>query len=317
MIVRCTALSIVLATLAVSQSRAEDAIVFAGGKGGKERVRRTGTINDYSGAGLVITTASGRQETIPAEKVLEIQATSTKEETSGDALKAAGKLDEALEAYRQAKRSEPRRWVVRRIMSKLVNGYELAGQIDAAGDEFLALIASDEETPYFSAIPLAWRTSAMPPTKAQAWQAASEPAAQLLGASWLLSGADRAKASSTLKTLSSDLDPRIAHLASAQLWRMSLVTASSNEIARWQQQIERMPPQLRAGPLLVLGDGMARTGKSDDALLAWLQVPLVYPQRETLSAEGYRSAAKALEKAGRADDAARVQREIDSLGVKR
>jgi tetratricopeptide (TPR) repeat protein len=279
-------------------------------------VRRTGTINDYSGAGLVITTSSGKQETIPAEKVIEIQTPATKDESSGDALKAAGKLDESIDAYRQAKRGESRRWVVRRIVAKLVNCYERNNQFDAAGDEFLALLAGDEETPYFSAIPLAWRTSAMPPAKAADWLAASAPAAQLLGASWLLSGAERAKASSTLKTLSSDLDPRIAHLASAQLWRISLVTASTDEIARWEQQIERMPAELRAGPLLVLGDALTRTGRSDDALLAWLQVPLVDPQRETLSAEGYRSAAKALEKAGRAEDAARLQRELDALGVK-
>jgi hypothetical protein len=85
-------LALIFASLAVSQSRAEDAVVFLGGKGGKENVRRTGTINDYSGAGLVITTSSGRQETIPAEKVLEIQSTSSKEEASGDALKAGSKL---------------------------------------------------------------------------------------------------------------------------------------------------------------------------------------------------------------------------------
>jgi tetratricopeptide (TPR) repeat protein len=300
-----------LAMLLPLTAWAEDVVVFRGGKEAKQTLRRTGTIEDYSGAGLVLKTSAGREETIPIERIIEIQSPRSEEETKGDALARAGKLPEAIDAYRAAQRSESRRWVVRRIMARLVSCYEQQGQIDSAGEGFLALLASDAETPYFSAIPLAWRTSAATPTQAKAWLGQTkEPAAVLLGASWLLSGADRPRAIDALTALSTDLDPRIAQLATAQLWRTKLVTASPDEIDRWQAQLEKLPGELRAGPLLVIGDGLLRHNRSEDALLAYLQVPLVYNSRETLSCEGLFSAARIMDKLKRTGDAARLYREL-------
>lgn len=290
---------------------AEDVVVFRGGKEAKQTLRRTGTIEDYSGAGLIIKTSAGREETIPVERVIEIQTPTSAEETKGDALSRAGKLLEAIDAYRAAKRSESRRWVVRRIMARLVSCYERQGQVDLAGDEFLALLAGDAETPYYAAIPLAWRASAATPTQAKAWLGQTkEPTAVLLGASWLLAGADRQRAINALTALTTDLDPRIARLATAQLWRTKQVTASSDEIDRWQAQLEKLPGDLRAGPLLVIGDGLLRHNRSEDAGLAYLQVPLVYHSRELLAADGLLSAARVLEKLKRTDDAARLYREL-------
>jgi len=303
-----------LALFTLSSLRGDDVVTFRGGKEGKQTLRRNGTIDDYTGAGLIIRTSSGRQETIAADRILEIQTTSTAEELSGDNLRKEGKLEEAIQSYREAKRRESRKWVTRRIMASLVACYELRGQIDLAGDEFLAILASDPDTPYFAAIPLAWRTSTLDGATAdhaKAWLAkANQPAAQLLAGSWLLAGAERARAIASLKALSSDLDPRIAHLASAQLWRTTLVTASPEEMVRWQAHVNRMPAELRSGPLLILGDGLARNEQPEDALLAYLQVTLVYPQRETLAGEGLLSAARTMEKLSRAEDAVRLYREL-------
>jgi tetratricopeptide (TPR) repeat protein len=295
---------------------AEDTVAYLGGKGGQETIRRAGKIEDYSGAGLVLVTTQGRKETIPLDKLVDFQTTATDEEQSADKLKRAGKLPEAIEAYKQAKRAESRQWVIRRISRSLVDCYDVAGQIDQAGDEFLAIVAADEETPYFGSIPLAWRGSATEgpaATRAPKWlAAANQPAAELLGASWLVAGAQRAKALAKLKALSNDLDPRIAHLAAAQLWRAALVTATAADARKWQQQIERMPAELRSGPLLVLGDYYARNDRSDEALLAYLQVPLVYNRRQTLSGTGLISAARLLEKLKRPDDAGRLYREVEA-----
>lgn len=295
---------------------ADDSVTYLGGKEGKQTIRRIGTIEDYSGAGLVLVTPQGRKETIPLEKLVDFQTASTDEELAGDKLKRAGKIAEAIAAYTKARRAEPRPWVQRRIAASLVDCYDVAGQIDQAGDEFLKIVAADPETPYYGSIPLAWRTATVDGpavTQATKWLAATkQPAAQLLGASWLLTEPERAKAITALKTLSNDLDPRIAHLAAAQLWRTSLVTAAATDADKWRQQIERMTPELRAGPLLVLGDWLARNERPDDALLAWLQAPLVYDDRQTLSVEGLLSAGKLLEKLNRQEDAQRLYREVEA-----
>lgn len=294
---------------------ADDTVTYLGGKGGKETIRRTGRIEDYSGAGLVLVTTQGRKETIALEKLVDFQTAATAEEQSGDKLKIAGNVAEAIEAYKKAKRAESRQWVIRRISRSLIDCYDNAGQIDQAGDEFLAILTADAETPYFGSIPLAWRSSALEGpavTRAAKWLVANEPAVELLGASWSLAGAERAKALAKLNTLSNDLDPRVGHLAAAQLWRASLVTATTAEAQKWQRQIERMPAELRPGPLLLLGDCNARNDRSDEALLAYLQVPLMYDDRQVLSGEGLVSAAKLLEKLKRPADAGRLYREVEA-----
>ncbi len=294
---------------AIAPLAAEDSVTYLGRDG--KMLRRTGTIENYSGAGLVLTLANGRQETIEVEKVLTLQTPSTAEETAGDALLAENKIADATTAFEKAKRSETRQWVVRRIRAKLIDCYERLKKLDVAGDEFLAIVAEDSETPYLAVAPFAWRTSDAPPLRAAAWLAAREPAAQLLGASWLLASPERAAAIKVLKSLSSDLDPHIAHLATAQLWRTTVVTVTQAEAARWQQQVERMPANLRGGPTLIVGDALARLNSSDDALLAYLQTPLVYSERKVLAREGYVSAAQLLKKLGRAEDAARILREAE------
>ena len=307
-------LTLLVSTWCLESSRGDDVVNYLGGKGGKQTIRRTGQIEEYDGQGLVLVTPQGRKETIPLEKLVDFQTTATAEELSGDQLRREGRLTEAAEAYKKARRAESRKWVARRIATRLIDCYDGLGQIDQAGEEFLAIVVVDAETPHFGAIPLAWRTPSLAgpvTTRATKWLAATDqPAAALLGASWLLSGAERAKAIKVLKTLSSDLDPRIAHLATAQLWRTTLVTATAADAEKWQQQISRMPPDLRAGPLLVQGDLLARIERADDALLAYLQVPLVYHDRQTLSGEGLLSAANVLEKSKRTDDAQRLYREL-------
>lgn len=303
-------------SFAVAVASGEDSVTYLGGKEGKQTIRRTGTIEDYSGAGLVLVTPQGRKETIPLEKLVDFQTPTTDEELAGDKLKQAGKITEAIAAYGKAQRAEPRQWVQRRIARSLVDCYDVAGQIDQAGDEFVKIVAADPETPYYGSIPLAWRTATVDGpavTQASKWLSApKQPVAQLLGASWLLTAPERAKAIAALKTLSNDLDPRIAHLAAAQLWRASLVTATAADADKWRQQIERMTPELRAGPLLVLGDWYARNDRPDDALLAWLQAPLVYDDRQSLAVQGLLLAGQLLEKLKRQEDAQRLYREVEA-----
>src|SRR5205823_5518275 len=189
--------------------------------------------------------ALGTEETTPAARVVEIQTRWTATHEAGRAARSEGRFDDAIAALRQAKRDESRPWAVRQIMADLVGCYLDAGRIDSAGDEFLGILASDPATRHFDVIPLAWRGIAIDSpveSRASAWLAArNSPPAMLLGASWLLA-TRRAEAAAMLEQIASSSDRRLADLATIQLWRTKLVTATSADARHWQTQLEKMPP---------------------------------------------------------------------------
>lgn len=298
----------------IGRAQAEDTVVVQAGKNGELRTQKHGTIVDYTGAQLRLQTMLGREEQIPADKVIEIRTTWTPTHQAGDSLRAQGKLPEAIAAYRQAKREETRPWGVRQIMASLADAYLESGQIASAGDEFLGIVASDPTTQFYRSIPLAWRSRPLDPSseaRALTWLKATKfPAAVLLGASWLQAGAHRGEALAALQTLTNDPDARVAALATMQLWRTRIVTVRSDEIQRWQSLVERLPGEVRAGGYFVLGDALARQDDAEAAALAYLQVPLVYSGSRVLSAEALLAAAKLVEGLKRPAQAAGLYREI-------
>jgi hypothetical protein len=208
-------------------------------------------------------------------------------------------------------------------MAQVCTCYEALGQFDRAGDAFVLIVKSDEHGQYFERIPLAWTSSLADVTlaqKARGWLAAEgAPALQLLGASWSLSGESRAVAIAALRQLSSSTDPRIAHLADAQLWRANIATVGPQELQAWETQIQRMPANLRSGPYLVLGKGWQQQnarmlGKADDihrrAAWAFLKAPILYPERPAHALEGLTLAVEPLTKLTWDDEAAILLREI-------
>jgi tetratricopeptide (TPR) repeat protein len=278
------------------------------------RVKKQGQILDYTGAELTLKTTFGTTERIPAARVVEIQSTWTPSHQAGTAARAEGKLDEAIAAFREAKREEKRPWAQRRIMAELSGTYLEAGQIEGAVGEYLTIASSDPATIHFDVIPIAWR--AAPPdaaleARAALWLAAEKlPAARLVGASWLLSTGQRAAATAALEELAKSDDQRIAGLAAIQLWRTKLVTAKPAEIGRWQTQLEKMPAEIQAAGWYVLGDLFSRQDQPEQAALAYLKVPLLFRQQRAMAADALLAAGKQLEKMGQATGAATLYREL-------
>ena len=242
----------------VGTAPAQDTVITSSATDPAARIKKQGLILEYTGSELKLRTALGKDETIPAARVVEIQTTWTPSHQTGAAERVAGNLDEAITAYRQAKREESRPWAVRRIMAELAGTYLEAGRIDNAGDEFLGVVASDPATQHYDIIPIAWR--AAPPdgpleARAGKWLEAKQfSAARLLGASWLLAGPQRTAAIAALEELTKNEDPRVAGLAISQLWRTKLVTAKPADAALWQGQLERMPPEIQAAGWFILGE---------------------------------------------------------------
>lgn len=293
---------------------AEDTVIVSSANSGEARITLRGRVLDYNGRQLTLETTAGVQREIPASQVIEIQTPLSAEQQAADALVAARQYQAALAKYLEASRTENRRWMRHRILGQLVLCQRELGAWDVAGEYFLGLLRDDPASPYFHLIPLAWATTPSAPNveqKARQWLARQDsPVARLLGASHLLASADRGQAVAELQRLSAATDKTIAALAAAQLWRTHLAEATPESLAARSDTIQRLPTGLRAGPYLVLGQALARQGQADDALLALLRVPVLYPEERLLAGEALWLAAETLNRGDRAAEAKRLYLEL-------
>jgi tetratricopeptide (TPR) repeat protein len=298
-----------------AKSLAQDVVISSSASDPAARIRRVGQILDYTGAELKLRTSLGTEETIPAVRVIEIETRWSPSHEVGRAARQEGRFDDCLAALRQAKREESRPWAVRQIMADLSGCYLDAGQLDRAGDEFFGIIASDPTTRHFDVIPVAWRGASLSPaaeSRAAAWLSVRGiPVANLLGASWLLA-TRRPDAAVVLDELTRSSDPRVAGLASIQVWRSKLITATSDDLNRWQNQLEKMPAEIQASGWYVLGDILARQEQPQMASLAYLKIPILFRQQRAMAADALLAAAGQLEKMSKSSQAAALYRELAS-----
>ncbi len=282
---------------------------------GTARARLTGQIVDYTGQWLVVRLSDGREQKIPGQKVLRVQTSYGPVHQQAEQRFRQGRLAEALNLYRKAIQEEPRRWVRREILARMVVCYEDTGQTAAAGETFLLLLQSDPHTPYWEVIPLAWAPAAPDAgleRQARQWLAQDpeqSPAAVLLGASHLLSGPERAAAWERLNTLVHHQDQRISLLALAQTWR-TIMQPEPAQLEAWERTIQKLPSGLRAGPYYVLGRAYAQQGRWEEAALAWLRIPMLYGRPRPLAARAMVEAGAALQRLGQTEHAARLYQEL-------
>jgi tetratricopeptide (TPR) repeat protein len=280
---------------------------------GRGTSRMVGQVLEYTGEQLSLRMASGRVEMIDASRVISIlEIGNANYEQARQAIEAR-RWEEALEQLQQALRTEQRAWVQREIVAASVGCYRNLQQLQRANNGFLALCRSDPKTHHFNAIPLSWSSAGSNPEwLAQARQQLPDPSpiARLIAASWLLTTNDRSAATTALQMLLGEQDPRLVFLAEAQLWRTRTLAPQAAEVARWKERIAAMPVSLRGGPYLVLGQALARMGQSQEAIVAWMRIPILYPQQRPLAAEALFAAAGELSKLGDRDAARGLYQEL-------
>jgi len=313
--IACTLPAVVaVAVLVAAPVAADDTVHISNARSARGYAEWKGRIVEYAGGELRLRLPSGMERRFPADQVLGIETQYSPRQVEADERFAKNDYASALALYDGARKSEKRRWVQREITAKMVWCCRALGDSESAGREFLMLIQDDPRTPYFSCIPLAWVPSQPPlglERAAGEWLKREQvPAAVLLGASHLMSTASRPKALDRLNRLATHPDARIALLALAQTWRAAVVTADDRQLADWQATIERMPDPLRAGPYYVLGLARAQRKQWDGAALAWLRVPILYPEHRVLAARSLVEAGRVLEGLGRSEQAARLYDEV-------
>ncbi|HTI51904.1 MAG TPA: hypothetical protein VL475_13165, partial [Planctomycetaceae bacterium] len=180
----------------------------------------------------------------------------------------------------------------------------------------LAILKSDPETRHFRLIPLAWsaeEVSSAVRDEAQTWLQESSEAARLIGASLLVNDPVRKNAArAALRELATSTDKRLQVLAQMQGWRLELAAESISdlEILHWQDRINELSPDLRAGPAYVLGSAYAARHDYELAAATLLWLPLVDDHDFRLSARACLEAGQALDKIGQHAEAQELFREV-------
>lgn len=308
------ALGLVLTT--VSAAHAQDRVVlrrgpFAG------RIALTGLIENYTGEEIAIRLPQGEAiRQYPASDVLSIETAQTEDHDRGLELLGENRLADAQRSFESALKQEGRLWVRREILAAMVRCSLRQGDHAAAGLRFLALLGSDRGSRHFRLIPLVWTVDPAPASarqEGQAWLGSGDEAARLIGASLLLEdSANSDSARRALRELSTSTDSRIRGLAQWQAWRREVAAGalSALQLAHWQERLEQLPADLRAGPSYLLG--RACVSRHDHelaaALLLWL--PLVDDHDFLLAARAALEAGDSLARIGQYDESRTLYREI-------
>lgn len=304
---------ILFASIGCAHGAAAEDIVFLESQDNPgSELKVAGEVLDYTGRAIRIRQTTGVERSYAGSRVIRIERPRTDVELQADAAFEAGDLRRAVPLYRKALGAEGRTWARRAILARLVWAHRGLGEIETACDTFLLIYDSDATTPYLDCMPLAWSPGErVARLKADAWLAdRGRPAAVLMGASHLMSSDARESALAALRDLRGESDPRIAALATAQTWRAEVFRAESEQIESWSQRIDAMPESIRGGPYYLLGRSWARSKDWEQAALAFLRLPVLYPQDSGLAAQSLLEAGDALAKLGRPAQAATCYREI-------
>lgn len=295
------------------QAVAQDSVTYRNSDRVPQTKTLSGEITNYSGKSLIIKVRD-RDVKLDSNRVLSFKTEFTEPHKKAIEAMKANRYAEAYSLLTAARREEKRQWVIRLIISKRVVCLSAIGKPAPAIDDFLLISKVDPATQYFANIPLNWIVS-NPESSLQA-KAASlidspNEAANLIGASWSLSGANRTAAIAKLKLLTESKDLRVAFLAAAQLWRTEIATVNLGKLDKWKSVLKRMPKKLRAGPLTFLASAMLKLDpNSEEAILAFSKVRILHNEQYRLGGYSLLQMAQTLDRMGKTEQADRLWREL-------
>ena len=304
-----------LAVVSVEVSTADDRVTLIP-EGSNDPVVIVGTVEDFSGAELIIQRAGAPSpDHFPSARIISVQTWHTAAHDQGLAELAQGKTPLAEQTLLKALRDDPRDWVQREIQAALLQCALRRGDWGTAGTRFLKITNQDPRTRHWNVAPLIWAPQSLgdgDKTLARGWLQLPEPPARLLAASWLLlDPAYGEVAEKKLNEAARDSNSIVATLARSQLWRLRMgPDLNEIEIAKWRQEIRRMPQLLRAGPQYLLGRGLLQRQEHAAAAGELMWLPTVYRDNEELTARAMSDAGQALSKLAKTREALTVYDEL-------
>ncbi|MCA9040955.1 MAG: hypothetical protein KDA65_11455 [Planctomycetaceae bacterium] len=289
--------------------------------------RLKGQIIDFNGEELQFRDSSDNLiHFFAAEDILQTRYQQSPEHQQGAELLEQRKYEEAERVLETALKVEPREWVRRELLALQIQVALARYDYEKAGNRFIALTSSDQQTRHFHLIPLNWRVperasdekphsfpGEVSEATAQRWLADSDPVAQLLGASWLLfREPDSTKLSRIFSQLSRNVNERISSPHQMRVWRQYVYEGrySERELTHWESRIESLDQLDRSGPYYLLATAYAQKLEHDHAAVRWLWLKANQSPDHFLASDAQLRAAEALVQTGLTRQAVIVYREL-------
>jgi hypothetical protein len=277
----------------------------------------TGEVKQLDGDRLALLESDGSPRTVPSAQIVSIAPRwRTAAAAEAHTLFVERKYKAVVAAVPTALKSDLVQWQQRLLIAELVQSVEALGETRLAGNYFLSLAKSNPPQMLYADIPLCW-TVAQPDealiAEAHKWLLDENESAQLLGASWLLLSEPGSQAKPVLGQLRSSKNSAIAQLATLQGWRLTPPPQTMSELTRWLEYRDRLIPPLQLGPTEFIADRLMRIGRTDLALGQWMRIASQHADHPHRCAQALKAAAAQLQRAGRAEEAQRLEPWINSL----
>ncbi len=273
--------------------------------------RLTGKIEELDDQRIVYMEGEKRRE-LPSNRVIRVEPVwRTAAADGAHKLFLDRKFRDAKDAITKAATNDLPRWQQRFLVAEFVDVLAAFGETRLAGGVYLKSLAPNQPPALlYAQLPMNWTTES--PDRglyevAVEWFEQPNECAQLLGASWLLLGADgNAARAKLLKLQSSKIEP-IAALAVAQAWRIVPPPETEAKLSEWLEFRDRLIQPLQIGPTEFLADRMARVGMVDQAIGQWSRIASIHADRPHRAATAIATAQRLLSQQGRADEAKRFE----------
>lgn len=249
----------------------------------------------------------------------------------------------ALKLYEEALHAEERPEVRECLQAMRIRCLTALGEQERAVRSFYALCRDNPERGHLEAAPIPWSPSSVPGAlispleklaRDQLEQPDAGPTVSLLAAATLAGGISndsRRRGMEELLRLSRPpqeteadrigaaverraLRINVARLATVLLWRHKMPTGREaddlKEVEARERFIRHLPEQLRAGAWWMLGESYDRIDRREQAVLAWMRVPILYSENRPLAAKALIESARALDKLGRREEGRSLLREV-------
>ena len=149
--------------LLTASACAADRVTYRSGEVEKTVI---GEITEWTGDEITVRNTLGREATLPANVVIEVESPETPTQRAANAKFRAGEYSSAVELYMKAAGESKHQWKQRHLVADASRAYFEQQNWVTAAKRFLNVIAFDKTTPAYDAIPLfGKRPRSTPPPK--------------------------------------------------------------------------------------------------------------------------------------------------------
>jgi tetratricopeptide (TPR) repeat protein len=274
-----------------------------------------GEVVDLTARVLELKLPSGSNRRISRAEIVGVKLLKHERLAEAERQAVAGDFAAARQTYEEVLRGDAPHWMKRFAAARRIQMLRVLGQYPAAVPLFVALAEDDPAQVPYEALPVVWSgltVDALLEQRVKQWLTSGNDWERLAGASLGLlhapTAGDSRQVLEALAARSRGTDPRdpLAAVAEAQLWRGPR-SWTPEQVDSLQATLEQFPPEIKAGPWLVLGKLRKNVGQSERAADAFLQIAAVYPEQHDLVLLGLESAYFTLKELD-PDDALRVGR---------